>query len=79
MMQRQKSKPKSTLEVVGHGGASGRSTTVIGDVEWSATGRVGVSLAELAAVRDTGFAFGRACSRLHEMQGASFRSRRQEW
>jgi predicted ATPase len=36
-------------------------------VEWSATGRVGVSLAALSAVRDVNFAFGRAASRLAEM------------
>ena len=48
--------------------------------EFSATGRIGVSLAEIAAVREVGFAFARATSRLHEMSGVAFgRSRKAEW
>ena len=41
--------------------------------EWSATGRLGVSLAEFSAVNDVAFAFKRALSRLMEMQGAPYR------
>ena len=62
----------ATMRVIGEGGASGRSTTTIDGVEFSATGRVGVSLAELAAVKEVGFAFSRATSRLHEMCSEEF-------
>ena len=41
---------------------------MIGEAEWSATGLIGVSLAEYSAVNDVGFAFRRAQSRLIEMQ-----------
>ena len=52
----------------------------IGNVEWSATGRAGVSLAEVAAVKDVAFAFGRAVSRLREMQGTEYAQKtRAEW
>jgi predicted ATPase len=54
--------------VASSGGSSGRGTTMVGGAEWSATGRVGVSLAEYSAVKDVGFAFARAKSRLVEMQ-----------
>ncbi len=40
--------------------------------EWSATGRVGVSLAQFSSANDLAFSFGRAASRLVEMGG-------QEW
>jgi len=62
------------LRVSDSGGASsGRHTTYMGDnVEWSATGRLGVSLAELSAVQDVGFAFHRAFSRLVEMQSQEY-------
>ena len=40
----------------------------VGGMEWSATGRMGVSLAGLSAVRDVSFSFSRAASRLAEMQ-----------
>ncbi|KAL3801729.1 hypothetical protein ACHAW5_005829 [Stephanodiscus triporus] len=41
-------------------------------VEWSATGRVGVSLAQLSAVREVSFSFRRAESRLAEMASSSW-------
>lgn len=59
--------------VSGKGGSSSSfSTTMIrtkdgDDVEWSATGRIGVSLAQLSAVKDVAFSFKRAESRLVEM------------
>ena len=67
---------KSEIKIIGEGGASGRSTTMLSDnVEWSSTGRVGVSLAELASVEDVAFAFRRALSRLVEMQTPEYRRR----
>jgi len=39
------------------------------DMEWSATGLNGVSLAKLSAANDLAFAFLRAVSRLVEMGG----------
>ena len=71
--------PGVAVRVAAEGGASGRSSTHVGDVEWSATGRMKVSLAELASVREVGFAFSRARSRLHEMQGKDFARRRAQW
>jgi protein AFG1 len=59
----------------GKGGSSSSfSTTMIrtedgGNIEWSATGRVGASLAQLSAVDDVSFSFKRAASRLVEMSG----------
>lgn len=63
--------------VKGEGGSSSSaSITMIrtkdGDVEWSATGRIGVSLAQLSAVRDVSFSFQRAESRLAEMNSSSW-------
>lgn len=63
--------------VNGEGGSSSsNSTTMIrtaeGNVEWSATGRVGVSLAQLSAVQDVAFSFRRAASRLVEMSGSQW-------
>uniref|UniRef100_A0A7S4IGS0 AAA+ ATPase domain-containing protein n=1 Tax=Odontella aurita TaxID=265563 RepID=A0A7S4IGS0_9STRA len=60
--------------VSGEGGSSSSASTTMvrtrdGNVEWSATGRVGVSLAQLSAVRDVSFSFRRAKSRLVEMSG----------
>eukprot|EP00850_Spirogloea_muscicola_P011149 SM000068S20581 [mRNA] locus=s68:378953:382507:+ [translate_table: standard] len=64
--------------VLGEGGSSGRSTTTINDVEWSATGLVGASLAQLQAYQAgpkrinytfVRFASRRTLSRLFEMQG----------
>jgi protein AFG1 len=37
--------------------------------EWSATGRIGVSLAQLSSANDLAFSFRRAASRLAEMGG----------
>jgi len=70
--------------VVGEGGSSSsQSTTMIqvptadddggdGVMEWSATGRIGVSLAQLSAVREVSFSFQRAESRLAEMTSLSW-------
>ena len=60
------------VQVVNQGGSRGRLTTMVGEAEWSATGRIGVSLAELSAVKDVGFAFNRALSRLIEMQSPPY-------
>jgi protein AFG1 len=50
-----------------------RSTTMLSNkVEWSATGRMHVSLAELSGVRDVTFAYRRALSRLMEMSSSSY-------
>ena len=53
----------------GFGGASaGLTSTWLADgTEWSATGRLGVSLAGLAGLNDAAFARKRAVSRLREM------------
>ena len=51
----------------GGGGGGGE-----GVMEWSATGRIGVSLAQLSAVREVSFSFRRAESRLAEMASASW-------
>ena len=58
--------------VVGEGGSSSSFATTMlrtpnGEAEWSATGRVGVSLAQLSSVREVAFSFRRAASRLAEM------------
>jgi len=63
--------------VIGEGGSSSsHSTTMIntqnGAMEWSATGRIGVSLAQLSAVREVSYSFLRAGSRLAEMGAASW-------
>ena len=46
------------------GGSSSSSSTTMIEMEWSATGRAGASLAEYSASRDVAFAFARAQSRL---------------
>jgi protein AFG1 len=56
------------------GSSSSFSTTMIRtengeNMEWSATGRVGASLAQLSVVEDVSFSFKRAASRLVEMSG----------
>ncbi len=56
------------------GSSSSFATTMIRtkegeQLEWSATGRVGVSLAKLSATNDLAFSFRRAASRLVEMGG----------
>jgi len=58
--------------VKGEGGSSSSAATTMvqtkeGEVEWSATGRIGVSLAQLSAVKEVSFSFQRAESRLFEM------------
>eukprot|EP00547_Thalassionema_nitzschioides_P017915 CAMPEP_0194241932 /NCGR_PEP_ID=MMETSP0158-20130606/7630_1 /TAXON_ID=33649 /ORGANISM="Thalassionema nitzschioides, Strain L26-B" /LENGTH=505 /DNA_ID=CAMNT_0038976921 /DNA_START=24 /DNA_END=1541 /DNA_ORIENTATION=- len=59
--------------VIGEGGSSSsNATTTIQQkgttpMEWSATGRIGVSLAQLSSVREVSFSFQRAASRLAEM------------
>jgi protein AFG1 len=63
--------------VIGEGGSSSSAATTMirtkdGEVEWSATGRIGVSLAQLSAVRDVSFSFQRAESRLVEMNNGSW-------
>eukprot|EP00471_Norrisiella_sphaerica_P013017 CAMPEP_0184493922 /NCGR_PEP_ID=MMETSP0113_2-20130426/27316_1 /TAXON_ID=91329 /ORGANISM="Norrisiella sphaerica, Strain BC52" /LENGTH=483 /DNA_ID=CAMNT_0026879411 /DNA_START=162 /DNA_END=1610 /DNA_ORIENTATION=- len=49
------------------GGSSGRSATMIGNTEWSATGRVSASLAGTSGIEEAEFARARAASRLQEM------------
>ena len=61
------------------GSSSSSSTTMIGEMEWSATGRAGASLAEYSASRDVAFAFARAQSRLKEMQGITYKQKRVEF
>ena len=58
-----------SVSMRGEGGASARlSSTWIGDsTEWSATGRLGVSLSALSGLQDAAFAQRRAVSRLREM------------
>jgi protein AFG1 len=54
----------------GGGASSSKSSTFLGtggSTEWSATGRLGVSLAALSGLQDAAFAQRRAASRLHEM------------
>ncbi|WP_342630993.1 cell division protein ZapE [Marinobacter alkaliphilus] len=56
------------------GNSSSFATTMIrtkegGYYEWSATGRIGVSLAQLSSANDLAFSFRRAASRLVEMGG----------
>ena len=75
--------PKGDEEslVIGEGGSSSSSSTTMirtkdGDIEWSATGRIGVSLAQLSGVREVSFAFKRAESRLAEMSGAQWGKQR---
>lgn len=64
------------LSVVGEGGSSGRSTLMIGAMEWSATGRMGVSLAKLqGSTSFTRAASARTVSRLLEMQSPGYLSR----
>jgi peroxisome-assembly ATPase len=63
--------------VKGEGGSSSSSSTTMirshddtggaAVIEWSATGRIGVSLAQLSAVKDVSFSFQRAESRLAEI------------
>jgi len=68
--------PSESIEeeifVKGEGGSSSSAATTMiqtkeGEVEWSATGRIGVSLAQFSAVQEVAFSFQRAESRLFEM------------
>jgi cell division protein ZapE len=59
------------VSVSGAGGSSGRSTTMVGGVEWSATGRVGASLAHLGG-NFARAASPRAHSRLRQMMGRTW-------
>jgi predicted ATPase len=64
------------ISVADVGGSSGRLTTMMApDVEWSATGLIGASL---ASSDDIGFAILRARSRLLEMQTENYRARAQQ-
>jgi protein AFG1 len=63
--------------VSGEGGSSSSSSTTMiktkeGNMEWSATGRIGVSLAQLSSVKDVVFSFKRAESRLVEMSSETW-------
>ena len=65
------------LRVLDAGGASGRLTTMLSPtMEWSATGRVGASLADLAPGRFAAFSASRCASRLHEMMRSEWLARR---
>ncbi|KAG0624551.1 hypothetical protein M758_3G256000 [Ceratodon purpureus] len=63
------------IRIVGEGGSSGRSTLMIGNMEWSATGRQGASLADLAGASFTRKAAPRCVSRLLEMQSSLYVAR----
>jgi len=71
-------KSRDETWVNGEGGSSSsNSTTMVRskngeNIEWSATGRVGVSLAQLSAVQEVAFSFRRAESRLAEMSGSQW-------
>ena len=66
---------ESEIRIVGEGGSSGRSTLMIGNMEWSATGRQGASLADLAGASLTRKAAPRCVSRLLEMQSDTYVAR----
>lgn len=68
----------STLQVVGEGGSSGRSTAMIGDVEWSGTGRPGVSVGGVQRSSFTRLATARIISRLMEMQSDAYITRAEQ-
>ncbi|KAL7487542.1 hypothetical protein ACHAW6_015932 [Cyclotella cf. meneghiniana] len=68
---------KESLVVKEGGSSNSSSTTLIRPadnavMEWSATGRIGVSLAQLSAVKEVSFSFRRAASRLAEMTAANW-------
>jgi protein AFG1 len=64
------------MSVTDEGGSSGRLTTMIGGMEWSATGLQNASLALAAGAGklETAFALERAYSRLKEMQTDEYRN-----
>jgi predicted ATPase len=73
----------TSTTVLASGGSSGRVHTSLGNnhIEWSATGLVGVCLADLSASakrEDEEFAFARTVSRLLEMQSAEYHNRRRK-
>ena len=57
------------------GGSSGRHSTTVGAMEWSATGRRGAALADLQGVNFTFRAARRCASRLMEMAGEEYEER----
>ena len=60
--------PAAAVRVIDKGGSSGRLTTMVTPtMEWSATGRMGASLAALAGGRFAAFSAARCASRLVEM------------
>jgi predicted ATPase len=64
------------LRVVDAGGSSGRLTTMVSPtLEWSATGRIGASLADLAPGKFATFSASRCASRLHEMTRSEWAAR----
>lgn len=77
--QRTRLETASTLEnlsITAIGGSSGRSTTMLApDTEWSATGRVGASLAHASAANFVLAASARAASRLAHMSRGLLRVR----
>ena len=60
------------INVRDEGGSSGRSTTTVGAMEWSATGRAGASLAQLQSKNFTFRASRRCASRLVEMGSVTY-------
>ena len=75
-------KEEDTTFVIGHGGSSSSASTTMvrgkdgkESMEWSATGRIGVSLAQLSAVQEVSFSFKRAASRLAEMASTTYTKR----
>lgn len=60
------------INVKDEGGSSGRSTTTVGSMEWSATGRAGASLAQLQSTNFTFRASSRCASRLVEMGSVTY-------
>ena len=66
---------RGNFKVTGTGGSSGRSTPTVGDMEWSATGRAGASLADLQHSNFTFKAGKRCVSRLVEMGSAAYEQR----
>eukprot|EP00127_Corallochytrium_limacisporum_P004780 Clim_evm6s175 gene=Clim_evmTU6s175 len=64
------------LHVVGEGGSSSsHMTTMVGDMEWSGTGRKDASLGSASGNIDTRFASDRTVSRLMEMQSEIYHRR----
>ena len=69
-----------SMRVSGSGGSSGRSTTMFGETEWSATGLYGRALADVTAggVSDVQFSSDRTISRLCEMGGTAYKLKNRE-